>query len=124
MRRRTIFNYNQLALPFGERGERAISYDNRVRFFWVLVAISILSLSLYIYAVNATARNIATRQNLEREVAKIATTLDSLEFAYIGLKNDVTIELAYSYGFQEVKSPLYVSRARGASSLSFNTLNR
>ena len=124
MRIIAIFKYNQLALPFGERGGRAISYDNRVRFFWFLVAISILSLSVYMYAINATARNIAARQNLEREVVKLATTLDSLEFAYIGLKNDITIELAYSYGFQEVKSPLYVSRARSAPSLSFNTLNR
>ena len=129
MRRRTIFNYNQLTLPFGERGGKAISmsahagYDNRVRFFWILVAISILSLSVYIYAINATARNIAARQNLEKEVAKIATALNSLEFAYIGLKNDITIELAYSYGFREVKSPLYVSRARSPA-LSFNTLNR
>lgn len=102
---------------------KTISYDNRIRFFWVLVAISILSLFIYIYAINATARNIATRQGLERQIAKISTGLDSLEFAYIELKNNITIEIALQHGFREVSSPLYVSRARAAS-LTFNTLDR
>ncbi len=102
---------------------KTISYHNRVRFFWVLVAISILSLSVYVYAINTIARNIATRQDLERQIVKMRAGLDSLEFAYIELKNNITIELAQDHGFKEVKSPLYVSRARPAS-LSFNTLNR
>ena len=102
---------------------RTISYDNRVKFFWTLVAISVLSLSFYIYAINATAKNIALRQDLERQVVKISTNLDSLEFGYIELKNNVTLELAYLYGFKEVRSPLYVSRSNTAS-LSFNTRQR
>jgi len=97
-------------------------YENRVRFFWALVAISILSFSAYIYAINVTTRNIATRQVLERQIAAVSTNLDSLEFAYIELKNDITIELAREYGFREVNNPLYVSRAPSAS-LSFNTLD-
>lgn len=97
-----------------------IGYNNRVRFFWILTAVSLLSLFVYIYAINATARNIALRQNLERQIAKTSANLDSLEFAYVALKNNVTIELAYQYGFQEVKNPLYVSRTR-TTSLSFNT---
>lgn len=98
-------------------------YHSRVRFFWVLVAISILSLSVYVYAINTIARNIATRQDLEGQIVKMRAGLDSLEFAFIELKNNITIELAYDYGFKEVKTPLYVSRARPAS-LSFNTLSR
>lgn len=98
-------------------------YDYRVRFFWVLAIVSILSVFIYIYAINAISRNIAVRQNLEKQIASASANLDSLEFAYIELKNSVTIELAYQYGFQEVKNPLYVSRAHPAS-LSFNTLNR
>ncbi|MDP3875337.1 MAG: hypothetical protein Q8Q22_02360 [bacterium] len=102
---------------------RTISYDQRVRFFWALVAISMLSLFIYIYAVNATARNIAIRQDLEKQMANMSANLNSLEFAYIELRNNITIELAYDHGFREAKSPLYVSRARPAS-LSFNTLSR
>jgi len=102
---------------------KIISYDNRARFFWVLVGVSILSLFVYIYAIHATARNVADRQELEKQVADLSSDLNSLEFAYIELRNDVTIELAYNYGFREVKNPLYISRTR-QSSLSFNTLNR
>ena len=48
---------------------------------------------------------------------------DSLEFAYIELRNNVTLELAYQRGFKEAKSPLYISRTR-PQALSFNTSSR
>ena len=101
---------------------KTISYDHRARFFWILTAVSLLSLFIYIYAINVTARNIALRQNLERQTARVSANLDLLEFAYIELKNNITIELAYQHGFREIKNPLYVSRTRAAS-LSFNTLD-
>ena len=123
MTRKITFNHNQLTLPLGERGSIAISYDHRARFFLVLATISILSFVAYIYAINATARNVAVRQDLERQIADIATDLDSLEFSYIELKNNVTMELAYQYGFSEVRNPLYVSRTR-PTALSFNTPNQ
>lgn len=87
------------------------------------MAVSILSLCIYIYAINTTARNVASRQDLERQIADLSVRLDSLEFAYIGLKNNVTIDLAYQYGFREARKPLYVSRIQTAS-LSFNTPDR
>ena len=98
----------------------AAGYHNRARFFWLLVTVSILSLSVYIYAISTTARNIALQQVLEKQTAKVSASLDSLEFAYIELKNNITIELARDYGFQETKPPLYVSRLR-TTALSFNT---
>ena len=102
---------------------KIISYDRRVYLFWILVFISIISLSTYIYAVNAIARNIAIKQNLERQITNMANDFNSLEFAYIGLRNNVTMELAYQHGFQEVKSPLYISRIH-PKSLSFNIPSR
>jgi len=102
---------------------KTISYQDRVRFFWIMSAISILSLFVYIYAINVTTRNAALGQNLERQMGRAGAELDSLEFAYIKLKNNVTLELAYERGFKETKNPLYVSRRPNAS-LSFNTLNR
>ena len=106
-----------------QKFNKTISLDNRVRFFWTLVTVSVLSLAIYIYAINATARNIVVRQSLERQIAGTSASLDSLEFAYIELKNNITIELAYLYGFSEVRNPLYISRTNRAS-LSFNTLRR
>ena len=74
------------------------------------------------YAVNALARNVAERQELERQVASLSAELGALEFAYIEKRNAITLEMARELGFSEVKSPLYVSRGT-ASSLSFNTQN-
>lgn len=102
---------------------KAISYDSRVRFFWFLVTISVMSLGVYVYAINSTARNIAARQVLERQIAEVSANLESLEFAYIELKNNVTMELAYQYGFREARNPLYVSRSP-KTSLTFNTIDR
>ncbi|KKQ83590.1 MAG: hypothetical protein UT07_C0002G0002 [Parcubacteria group bacterium GW2011_GWB1_38_8] len=102
---------------------RTISYEHRIHLFWTFITISILSLSFYIYAINAAARHIAERQDLEKQIAEIETNLNSLEFAYIELKNNVTIELAYQYGFREARVPLYVSRTSPAS-LSFNTSDK
>ena len=102
---------------------KTISYDNRVRFFWFLVAVSILSLFTYVYAVSATARHIAVRQGLEKEIADVTTNLDALEFQYIETKNNITLELAHHYGFKEARNPLYISRTPN-DSLTFNTLER
>ena len=116
MRRR--INLNQLSLPFGEMPRVINSYHNRAVVFLILAGISLLSLVIYIFSINATARNIAHRQELERQIANVRTNLDGLEFSYIELKNNVTLELAHQHGFKEVNNPLYVSRNK--TSLSFN----
>ena len=100
---------------------KTITYDNRARLFWIMAIISVLSLFVYVYGINATARSIVIRQDLEKQVNTVSTDLDSLEFTYIKLKNDITMDLAYHYGLKEVKNPLYISRTNRAS-LSFNTL--
>lgn len=98
---------------------KSISYEQRETAFWFLVGVSILSLFIYFYAINAIARNTALRQNLEAHVADAAGRIGGLEFAYIEEQNKITSEVAASFGFKEVKSPLYVSRATG-SALTFN----
>ncbi len=99
---------------------KTISYNHRVRIFWTLLMISGLALFAYIYTINITARNVAERQGLERRIAEISANLDSLEFAYVKLKNSVTLEVAIQHGFKETKNPLYVSRS-ATTPLSFNT---
>ncbi|OHA91712.1 MAG: hypothetical protein A2832_01530 [Candidatus Zambryskibacteria bacterium RIFCSPHIGHO2_01_FULL_44_22b] len=121
--RRINTHKDQLILPFGQRKEMVISYENRLRVFWGLVTISIVSLLAYMYAINITARNIAHRASLEREITLISTGLDALEFEFIELRNNVTLELAYEKGFKEERSPLFVSRSNRAF-LSFNSVSR
>jgi hypothetical protein len=98
---------------------KTISLESKANFFWFLVAVSFISLFVYVYAINALARNTAVRQNLEAHMADIGGKIGGLEFAHIELKNAVTQELAYEYGFREVRSPLYVSRT-SSSGLTYN----
>ncbi len=117
--RRNI-NLNQLALPFGQARSRSIPYEDRLKAFWFLAGLCLFSLGAYIYAVNATARNVSMRAALERESAELTAELATLEFQYITLKGEVTLAVAAEYGFEEVRKPLYVSRDEKPS-LSFNT---
>jgi hypothetical protein len=117
------FNENQLTLPLDQIRTQVLSYEGRVRVFWALCFVSLGSLILYIYAINATAHNIALRQELEKEVAQISVNLSSIEFDSIEMKNAITIETAHQYGFAEVKEPLYVTRD-SADSLTLNTSSR
>ncbi len=125
MTRKQKFNYNQLTLPLSEVRDRAaaLSIDHRAKAFWFLASTCMLSFVLYVYAVNATAHNVAMRASLEREAAELTGELATLEFQYISLQGDVTLARAAEYGFEEVKEPLYVSKTSG-NSLSFNTQSR
>jgi hypothetical protein len=102
---------------------QALSFDTRVRTFWTLAFLAVASLAIYVYGINATVRNTVARQNLEAEAANISTHLGEMEFAYIGLKNKVSLDVAYERGYQNVTSPTFISRV-GSRSLSLNTVNR
>jgi hypothetical protein len=122
MSRKYTTHESQMTLPFGQRA-KAFALEDRERYFWFLSSVALLSLGVYVYAINAAAHNIALRQSLEREVVETAGRLSSLEFASIEMKNSITIETAQAYGFAEVKEPLYVSR-NSSDSLTLNTAAR
>ncbi len=105
------------------RTKTLISYEKRVIAFWIMAASCLALLFVYIFSINATAHNIAEKQRFERENAQIKSELDSLEFAYVELKNEITIELAQNYGFTEAKNTLYVPRTP-SSSLSLGASGR
>ncbi len=102
---------------------KSISLEQRQAAFWFLVGVSIVSLFVYFYAINSIARSTAMRQNLEAVLTDASSEIGALEFSYIELKNGVTAELAASYGFEEAKKPLYVSRST-SNSLTLNTRAR
>ena len=101
---------------------KTLSIDNRIRLFWGLAALGVILVGFYIYAVQATVANTVARQNLEDEVGSLSARLGDLEFKYIGLKNNITIEVAQADGFREVTEPVYVTRGN-TGELSIN-LNR
>lgn len=98
---------------------KAISYEDRERMFYFLCLAALASVIFYIYGINATARNVAQRGELEKRVEAVQAELATLEFQYIALKNSITLNRALSLGFQEVRNPLFVTRGETAR-LSFN----
>jgi hypothetical protein len=102
---------------------KTLSFDAHVRLFWMLTFICVASLALYVYGINATVRNTVARQNIEAEIANISTQLGEMEFAYIGLKNKISLSVAYERGFQSVESPTFISRTPSRS-LSLNVTSR
>lgn len=97
-----------------------LSYETRARLFYGLVAVSVVSLVVYISAVNLTVHNTAARQALETQVSVLSTRLSELEFNAIALKNNVSLDVAIAHGFEEVKTPSFITRTAGRP-LSFNT---
>jgi hypothetical protein len=94
---------------------QTISYDARVKIFWMLVAVATVSIVLYIYAINATIRNTVARQNLQLAAADLSSEESSLEYAYINKKNEISIDVAYANGYKDISSPIYISRAKATS---------
>ncbi len=74
---------------------------------------------MYVWAVRATISNTILRAHLESTTTNLAVEVGELEFKYISLGNDVSLQVAYERGFQNVTEPLYISRS-AARSLSMN----
>lgn len=88
----------------------------------VLFSVFIFLLISYGFLVNNTILNAVNRQKLEKEISILDSTINSLEFNYLSVKNSITLDLALSKGFVQVKDEKYVSIApvSGGLSLSIN----
>jgi hypothetical protein len=86
--------------------------------YWVLAAVLVVSFGIYVYFVNQTIWNVVQRQRLETQMTGLNNRLSELEFKYISMENDVTIDKAYALGFKDVNEPKFVSRR--ASQFAWN----
>ncbi len=98
---------------------RTLSYDTRVIAFWTLISIFLLCVVVYAYAVRTTISNTIARANLESISANLGASVGEMEFKYISMQNDVSLQMAFERGFQNVAEPLYISRIT-SHSLSMN----
>ncbi|OHA88373.1 MAG: hypothetical protein A2653_02275 [Candidatus Zambryskibacteria bacterium RIFCSPHIGHO2_01_FULL_43_25] len=91
------------------RVNTAVLKDTRV-IFWGIACLTAGLAVFYILGINQTVRNVAERQILETELSSISNKIAELEFSYIALKNNITINTAFELGFEQVKEVVYVSR--------------
>lgn len=93
-------------------------------FFLAMIGVALLSIVFYIYAVNKTVRNVASRQAIEHELSLKVAHVSELEFEYIALKNNINDELAKSLGFHPVEKTIFVSRKTSVAFLNTSSRDR
>lgn len=69
------------------------------RIFWVLFTIFVSFIVSYGFLWNNIMMNGVAKQRMEKEMASLGSVVNTLEFQYLNLKNNVTMELAQSKGF-------------------------
>lgn len=88
--------------------------------FFIVLATLLFTFFSYIYLVNKTIMNVVAREKIENNISSLSTTIGTLEFKYITLKNAVTLDLAYTKGFEEATPTKFIARQSSGTSLSYN----
>ena len=91
------------------------------KLFFVLLTALILMFASYVYLVNKTIMNVVARERTEKTLSKLSTTIGGLEFKYITLKNNITLELAHAKGFQDSTNTTFLAKNASNVSLSYNS---
>ena len=95
--------------------EKVLQLNREKSIFWSLLGILLLCAGLYMYFINVTVHNVVFRQNLENEASTLTLAIGREEFKYITKRNAVTVDLAYSLGFKDVSTKIYISKKSGPS---------
>jgi hypothetical protein len=90
--------------------EKVLQLNREKTIFWILFSVFLLLIGLYMFFVRTTISNVVMRQNLESEASSLALSIGSREFEYISKRNNVTLALAYSLGFKDSQTKIFVSR--------------
>ena len=89
--------------------EKVLEINRERAIFWGLLGSMLLAIGFYMYFINTTIHNTVARQNLEAESSTLALAIGNKEFQYISKRNNVTLALAHSLGYKDVKQIAYVS---------------
>lgn len=88
---------------------------------WMLLFLNVFLVGGYLYAVNRTVFNVVATTNAEKTLAQSAATSADLESSYIALKNKITLDFAYSQGFQDASGQqIFLVKKPAVNTLSFN----
>lgn len=64
--------------------------------------------------------NVVAREKVESNISSLSTSIGTLEFKYITLKNTVTLDLAHAKGFEDASPSKFIARQSSGVSLSYN----
>ncbi|MSR73046.1 hypothetical protein EXS61_00335 [Candidatus Parcubacteria bacterium] len=83
---------------------KIIELKNERTMVWVTLAFVVTLLLLYVYFMNETVFTVAKRASLQQELALHTSKISQLEFKSISLRNNIDLALAYSLGFNDIKT--------------------
>jgi hypothetical protein len=89
--------------------EKVLEINREKTIFWTLMGALLLAMGFYMFFINTTIHNTVARQNLEAESSSLTLSIGNKEFQYISKRNNITLALAHSLGFKDVKDIAYVS---------------
>jgi len=99
---------------------KALIFNNTRRTIAIMAAFSLLSVVLYMWAVNLTVRHVVKREAIESELSVVSSRISELEFEYIRKKNSITLEYANKLGFIPVTDAKFVSRKSSVAIADIN----
>jgi cell division protein FtsL len=79
------------------------------RLFFILFSVVILLVLSYGFLLNKTMMNAVYTQNIEKNIKTLSSEVNSLEFQYLNMKNNITLDTAKSKGFVVISSNKFAS---------------
>jgi hypothetical protein len=87
----------------------------------LLASLLAIFVVLYVYFVSSSIVNVLVREEVDFDIAVISSEISELEARYLEEKNKMTLEYAYTLGFNDLKKKDFVIRASLAThDLTFN----
>jgi hypothetical protein len=93
---------------------------NERALFYILASVLVVVFMLYAYLVNRTILNVVAREQTQKQITSLSSSIGNLEFKYITAKNSVTLDLAHSKGFIDSNSTTFIARKANSSTLTYN----
>ena len=88
--------------------------------FWIFSSLIILAILLYGYFLNTAIGSVVAREGIEAEMSRVNSVIGDLESEYLALKSSITLDIAYSKGFQSITPSNFISRGVFGKGISLN----
>ena len=93
------------------------------RIFWTLFSTFILLLVSYGVFVNNAIMNAVGEQRLDKDIVTLNSDVNTMEFQYLSMKNNITLDLAISKGFVSISETKFAIASAVKNTLSSLSIN-
>ena len=94
------------------------------KIFWILFSMFVFLLFFYGFLINRTIVNAVYKQQMEKNIISLNSEVNAMDFQYLGMKNNITEELASSKGFVTVPGTNFAFVRDTNTSLSLSVSQR